>query len=80
MATIHTTTHTDSAGILKLELPVGIADADVDVTLLIEPKAVPRQLTREEWLRFIENTAGKWQGDPLVRPEQGILEHRKPWG
>ena len=41
MATIHTTSHTNSDGILKLELPVGIADADVDVTLLIEPKAAP---------------------------------------
>jgi hypothetical protein len=35
-------------------------------------------MDREAWLKFIEQTAGKWQGE-LERPEQGEYEHRLEW-
>lgn len=78
MSTIRATTHTGPDGILKLELPIGIADADVDVTIVVQPSKQSK--SREEFLRFIDATAGKWEGEPLVRPEQGVYEHRDDWG
>jgi hypothetical protein len=33
---------------------------------------------REAWLKFIADTAGRWQGD-LERPEQGEYEIRDQW-
>jgi hypothetical protein len=78
VSTIHTTTHTGPDGILKLELPTGIPDAKLDVTVHVE--RLNPSMNQEEWLRFIEETAGKWQGEPLKRPEQGIIETRDSWG
>src|SRR5437867_1130415 len=74
MSTIHRTIHTGPDGILKLKLPLGMPDADVDVTVVVE-KSKPT-MNREEWLRFIERTAGKWEGEPLARPDQGDYEVR----
>jgi hypothetical protein len=78
MSTIYATSHTGPDGVLKLELPVGIPDADVDVTIVVQPSKCSK--SREEFLRFVDATAGKWQGEPLVRPDQGVFEHRNDWG
>jgi hypothetical protein len=78
MSTIHTTTHTGPDGILKLELPVGLPNADLDVTVVVEPTKANRPMAHEEWLRFIEATAGSI-GDPtFFRHEQGDFEVRDP--
>ena len=54
MPTFHLTAHTDSNGLLKLEVPVGLADINIDVEV-----TACRKLSREEWLKFIDETAGK---------------------
>ena len=61
-------------GVLRLDLPVGIADADREVRITVEPigLAVP---SSDEWLRGIMETAGTWQGE-FERPEQGEYERR----
>ena len=56
MSTFHLTAHTDSNGLLKLEVPVGLADIDVVVEVTVTAR---RKLSREEWLKFIDETAGK---------------------
>jgi hypothetical protein len=63
-------------GILQLSLPVGVAEADREVLITVEPvgPAVP---SPDEWRRRILETAGKWQGD-FKRPEQGEYEWREP--
>jgi len=64
-------------GVLKLAVPMGVAEADREVEVTIEP-AVPKHDTgseQEEWQQFVRETAGAWQGD-LVRPDQGDYEQR----
>ena len=65
-----------SNGVLQLTLPVGVADADREVQITVEPVG-PQALLPDEWQRRIMETAGKWQGE-LERPEQGEYEQREP--
>ena len=69
-------------GVLTLKVPIGKEDANREVVVTVQPVAKPAEVTfdREEWKRFIEETAGCWQGEPLVRPEQGEFEKREEWG
>lgn len=69
-------------GILHLDIPVAPSGANADVRVLVESMdgkelKVREPLSREEWLAFIERTAGKWQGE-FERPEQLELEERNP--
>jgi hypothetical protein len=59
-------------GIVMLSLGEAYANELIQVTVQTIPET-----TREEWLRFIESTAGKWQGE-LERPAQGDCEARNP--
>ncbi len=78
MKTLHTRSHVGSSGILKLNLPTEIRDSDVEVVVILHPVEAANQSSAadEDWERFIEETAGRWQGEPLVRPEQGDFEER----
>lgn len=64
--------HTDQAGILKLEVPLGLSEVDVEVIVVVQP-------TRNEhgWPPgFFERTIGAWVGD-LERAPQGEYEVRE---
>jgi hypothetical protein len=51
-------------GQLRLDIPVGKADAECDVVVVVEPPAAPA-----EWLPgFWEQLSWGWQGEPLTRP------------
>ena len=69
---LHSRVGTD--GVLQLDVPIGVADADREVEVTIEPVG-PAPMTQEEWRKFILETAGAWQGD-LERPAQGEFEVR----
>ncbi len=69
-------TQVGSNGILQLTLPVGLADANREVQVTVEPTN-PATLSPDEWRRGILETAGKWQGE-FERPEQGEYEQREP--
>jgi hypothetical protein len=65
-------------GILNLNVPVGISDANREVKVIVEPAdkgGGPIELTQEQWARFVDETAGAWLGE-LERPDQGELEVR----
>jgi len=64
-------------GVLQLAVPIGLAEADREVEVTIEPAVQKREelAEREGWEQFVHETAGAWQGD-LVRPEQGDYEQR----
>jgi hypothetical protein len=64
-----------SNGILQLALPVGLADADREVQITVEP-VDPAPLHPDEWRRWVMETAGKWEGE-FERPEQGEYERRE---
>lgn len=71
METIKLKTHVGSDGILKLEVPVGIYDCDCEVVVVVQPS-----VSHQEWLAFIEETAGSLADDPIERLPQGEHEIR----
>ena len=68
-------------GILILNVAVGISAANREVKVIVEPAeaaAETARLTREQWARFVDETAGAWKGE-LERPAQGELDNRDRW-
>jgi hypothetical protein len=82
MDAIKLRSHVGPDGILKLEVPVGVKNADLDVVVNVElvgngvSAKTPEELGWPEG--FFEKTAGAWSGEPLVREPQGNYETRKP--
>jgi hypothetical protein len=79
MQTVHVQSQTGSDGILHLEIPVGLPNADLEVVLVIQPRSPalhPEATEAPGWpARFFEETAGAWQGE-FVR-DQGQFEERE---
>ncbi len=67
----------NSDGILELSVPVGLAEADKEVQVTVEPLATRKPMTQEEWRAWVDSMAGTWQGD-FERPPQGDYEEREP--
>jgi len=82
MDSIKLRSHVGPDGILKLEVPVGVVNTDLDVVVSVEPVdngAGGKTLEELGWPKgFFEETAGAWAGEPLVREPQGVYEVRKP--
>lgn len=67
--------HVGKDGILKLEMPVGISNADLEIILVLNPVNVSPLLV--EWSSaFFNEIVGGWQGAPLIREPQGTYESR----
>lgn len=68
-------------GILHLDLPVSIKERELEVTILYQPVESDAPPTSPEALgyspNFFEETAGAWQGEPLIRGEQGSCDRRQ---
>ena len=66
-------------GVLSLTVPVGIAEANREVKIVVESIEIDvkkaSDMTPVEWKNFIAETAGSWQGD-FERPERGDYENR----
>ena len=68
-------THVGKDGILKIEMPVGIANTDLEVILILNPVGTSRPIA--EWPQnFFTEIVGGWQGMPLIREPQGTYESR----
>lgn len=70
-------------GILHLDLPLGPDAANTQCRVVVEqltdiPKPAQPFADREEWLRFIEQTAGKWQGEFEI-PDDPPPQERDLW-
>lgn len=60
--------------ILHLDIPVEMAETDIEVTVIIQ-KITPQR----GWIPgFFEEVIGGWVGEPLEREEQGKYETREP--
>jgi len=79
MTRIELRTRIGPDGVLTLNVPAGLSEANREVKVIVEPADVlvgkNAKMTPEEWARFVYETAGAWKGD-LERPEQGVLETR----
>ena len=72
MKTLHFRQKSGANGKLSLDIPVGMADAECDIMVVVEPSVAPA-----EWLPgFWEQLFRGWQGEPLTRPPQGDFESR----
>lgn len=61
--------------VLHLDIPVELADTEIEVTVTIQ-RVIPQQ---QSWMPgFFEEVIGGWVGEPLQRPEQGEFETREP--
>lgn len=75
--------HVAADGVLRLKVPAGFANADLDVTLEVSSAGTNgRPPTPEElgWPPgFFEETFGAWEGEPLERPDQGEFPAGTPF-
>ncbi len=60
-------------GILHLDVPVGLNDAELEVTITFKKVTPVTTLSEElEWKEFIERTYGSCADDPIVIDDEGI--------
>jgi hypothetical protein len=76
METITLNSHVGADGVLKLQVPVKVTNADLEVVLIVQP-VTPGSKNLGWPARFFEEVAGGWQGEQLVREDQGEYEIRE---
>ena len=64
-----------SDGTLRLLLPLGLAEADHEVRVIVESAAAQEVTSKEEWETWVDAISGSWQGD-FERPPQADYEQR----
>ena len=75
METIKLKTYIGSDGLLKLELPTGISNRDLEVLVVLQP--VAEAVDDLGWpLGFFDRTYGALADDPLERPADLPLDVR----
>ena len=81
MQSIKLRSHVGPDGVLRLHIPVGLPDTELEVVVVLQPLASTSQQPVAEERRwppgFFEETAGAWQGELLVRGSQGEYEMRE---
>lgn len=71
------TTQVGADGVLTLRVPLGLADANHLVRVIVETVEVPAPpADREGWLQFLERTGGTISDPTFERPPQGEPEER----
>ena len=66
MTRIELRTRIGPDGVLTLNVPAGLSEANREVKVIVEPADVlvgkHAEITPEEWARFVDETAGAWKG------------------
>jgi len=62
-----------SDGTLRLLLPLGLAEADHEIRVIVESVAAQEVTSKEEWETWVDAISGSWQGD-FERPPQAEYE------
>jgi len=75
------TSQVGADGVLKMSIPLKPEDANKTVRVTVEPvdeaeAPATRPTTREEWLKFIEKTAGSITDSSFEWPPQGEYQQR----
>ncbi len=70
--------HIGQDGILRLELPLDVANTDVEMVIVFQPMPPKHQPSKIlGWPSgFFSKTFGSFKDDPLERPPQGKFETR----
>ena len=69
--------HVRTDGILRIEVPLGHAEAGTAVRVTVEPTERRRAMTPDEWRAWVLSMAGSWHGD-FELPPLGPPEEREP--
>ncbi|MBE9038909.1 hypothetical protein [aff. Roholtiella sp. LEGE 12411] len=81
MQSIKLFSHVGADGILHLNIPVGITDKEIEVTVTyqqLEPSAQVKTPEELGWpVGFFEQTYGSCQDDPIVIDYEGDFEIRE---
>lgn len=82
MESIKLKSHVGDDGVLKIQVPVGFKNEDLEVMVIFQPlKSRDRNsatLESRGWQPgFFEEVIGSWEGEPLERPEQLPYEIRE---
>ena len=73
MQTIKLNTRVGADGILKLELPLRVSDAELEVLVVVQP------VEMRAWPPgYFDKTAGSLADTPIERAPQGWYEQRDP--
>jgi hypothetical protein len=62
-------------GMLNLKVAVGAQDANKEVIVTVQSASV--EMTREQWLEFVRETAGSINDPTFFRHDQGEFEKRE---
>ena len=83
MQTITLRSYVGKDGILKLQVPTGLSNVDLEVLLVLQPITnkvdmnVAEETDAKDWpIGFFERTAGCCADNPLVREYEGDYEVR----
>lgn len=77
MTRIEVTSTVGPDGVLTLNLPLGVAEANREVVVTVRPADEATAPDPAAWKRLIESTAGSVTDDTFGRPEQGEFEQRE---
>ena len=83
MKTLYLRAHINQQGQLTVTMPSELADQEVDLVIVYEPVQRPvengEKMEPDNWPPgLFAATAGAWQGEPLVREDEGDYEVRDP--
>ncbi len=75
MTSIEMTSRVDANGVLNLSIPLGAADANREVRVIVEP--LNEAMSDEQWRQFVRETAGSISDPTFERQPQGDFEQRE---
>ena len=64
-------------GVLRVTVPVGMAEADREVQVTVEPLAPKKSMSQAEYAAWVESMAGSITDPTFRRHEQGEYEQRE---
>ena len=64
-------------GVLRVALPVGVADADREVQVTVDPLTPSKPMTQAAWATWVESMAGSITDPTFRRHDQGEYEDRE---
>lgn len=75
MTSVEVKSKVDADGVLHLSIPLGAADANREVRVIVEP--LEEGLSDEDWRQFVQRTAGSIPDPTFQRHPQGEFERRE---
>lgn len=75
MTSIEVKSKVDASGVLNLSIPLGTAEANREVRVIVEP--LDEVMSDEEWQQFVRETAGSVSDPTFLRHPQGEFERRE---